>query len=239
MGKSLNDRLKNAYSAAEQSNEGDVASLLGIAPDPEDTLYKQPLHLNEPIPTEPINSVPSIPVYPQENFIQETSQEIYQEPINYQPVQNIQPDIQTKDIEEKITTKVSIQDISRIIKISDKYHSFEDGVKKNICKILQCSSDLSEIIHSVLYIDNENKTGFVDLVNLKEEERTSRAFTLMSLTESRVKKIRELISLFGKDISLTETDKVGILRETENAINNLSDTVFQYLIPIRDLFKLE
>ena len=90
-------------------------------------------------------------------------------------------------------------------------------------------------------VSQAEQEGMNDLVSLKEEERTSRAFTLISLSDSRLAHLHNLTLLFNQNYnprtSLDE-NRIMFCRELETGIESLDVVVLKHLRPIDRLLSI-
>ena len=106
---------------------------------------------------------------------------------------------------------------------------------------INTSENLSAVIYGVLNTEAKKKNGLINLVRLKEEERTSRAFSLISLSDVDLLAVQDLTTIINHTF-IPKTDisanKILFCRELENGIETLPNETLRLLKPIHTLFDL-
>lgn len=178
----------------------------------------------------------------EENVLLENDNEIKNEAIE---------NVSTQDISNKIqenTQAITVKSISNIINILDLFRTYEEKTQ-TICKqFLDVDSNCNDttvdinaiILYNILNIDNTKKVGLNDLVKLKEEERTSRAFSLIALDNTRLIPLKELVEMFNPEYTNTFdiSDKINYCKELESGIDSLNNNSLLHLKPINELLQL-
>ena len=168
--------------------------------------------------------------------------------------ENITDNLETQERQEEEIENISVhptvtedktltvQSISNIVKMLDLYRTYEDKTQ-TICKqFLDNDTTLdinAVVIYNILNIDKTKKTGLDDLVKLKEEERTSRAFSLIALDNSRLLPLKDITEMFnpGYTNSFDISDKINFCKELESGIDSLNDNALIHLKPINELLR--
>lgn len=173
--------------------------------------------------------------------------------------ENITDNLETQERQEEEIENISVhptvtedktltvQSISNIVKMLDLYRTYEDKTQ-TICKQFldiedSCNDTTLDInavvIYNILNIDKTKKTGLDDLVKLKEEERTSRAFSLIALDNSRLLPLKDITEMFnpGYTNSFDISDKINFCKELESGIDSLNDNALIHLKPINELLR--
>ena len=146
------------------------------------------------------------------------------------------------------TSRTEIETIALIIKVSDAYRHLEPNIQNTIKQFIKVDknltinpNDLSLIINGLMNVSQAEQEGMNDLVSLKEEERTSRAFTLISLSDSRLSHLHNLTLLFNQNYNpktLLDENRIMFCRELENGIETLEPLVLKHLRPIDSLLSI-
>lgn len=176
-----------------------------------------------------------------ENIIDNTEEYNTEEQIEEEQVENT--NIYANNTDKTLT----VQSISNIVKMLDLYRTYEDKTQ-TICKQFldiedSCNDTTLDInavvIYNILNIDKTKKTGLDDLVKLKEEERTSRAFSLIALDNSRLLPLKDITEMFnpGYTNSFDISDKINFCKELESGIDSLNDNALIHLKPINELLR--
>ena len=159
--------------------------------------------------------------------------------------------VSTQEIPNKTqenTQAITVKSISNIINILDLFRTYEEKTQ-TICKqFLDVDSNCNDttidinaiILYNILNIDNTKKVGLNDLVKLKEEERTSRAFSLIALDNTRLIPLKELVEMFNPEYTNTFdiSDKINYCKELESGIDSLNNNSLLHLKPINELLQL-
>ena len=159
--------------------------------------------------------------------------------------------ISTQEIPNKTQESIqaiTVKSISNIINILDLFRTYEEKTQ-TICKqFLDVDSNCNDttidinaiILYNILNIDNTKKVGLNDLVKLKEEERTSRAFSLIALDNTRLIPLKELVEMFNPEYTNTFdiSDKINYCKELESGIDILNNNSLLHLKPINELLQL-
>lgn len=145
-------------------------------------------------------------------------------------------------------TTLNADSIAIMLAMCDMYREMDGNVQEVIKRFVQVDKNLdtspeqlSQVIYGILQVSDRQKVGLTDLVSLKEEERTSRAFSLISLSDDRLEAIQELTILFNNDFTPqnnVKSNKILFCRELENGIETLSSNTLSLLKPIDSLFEL-
>lgn len=145
-------------------------------------------------------------------------------------------------------SRTEIETITLIVKVSDAYRQLEPNIQNTIKQFIKVdknltsnANDLGLIINGLMNVSQAEQEGMNDLVSLKEEERTSRAFTLISLSDSRLAHLHNLTLLFNQNYnprtSLDE-NRIMFCRELETGIESLDVVVLKHLRPIDRLLSI-
>lgn len=145
-------------------------------------------------------------------------------------------------------TELSEKSILKVISIADRYRKLDDDIKHSINAFVGVSKDnintsenLSAVIYGVLHTEAKKKNGLINLVRLKEEERTSRAFSLIALSDVDLLAVQDLTTIFNHTF-IPKTDisanKILFCRELEHGIETLPNETLRLLKPIHTLFDL-
>ena len=146
------------------------------------------------------------------------------------------------------SSRTEIETITLIVKVSDAYRQLEPNIQNTIKQFIKVdknltsnANDLGLIINGLMNVSQAEQEGMNDLVSLKEEERTSRAFTLISLSDSRLAHLHNLTLLFNQNYnprtSLDE-NRIMFCRELETGIESLDVVVLKHLRPIDRLLSI-
>lgn len=146
------------------------------------------------------------------------------------------------------SSRTEIETITLIVKVSDAYRQLEPNIQNTIKQFIKVdknltsnANDLGLIINGLMNVSQAEQEGMNDLVSLKEEERTSRAFTLISLPDSRLAHLHNLTLLFNQNYnprtSLDE-NRIMFCRELETGIESLDVVVLKHLRPIDRLLSI-
>ena len=146
------------------------------------------------------------------------------------------------------SSRTEIETITLIVKVSDAYRQLEPNIQNTIKQFIKVdknltsnANDLGLIINGLMNVSQAEQEGMNDLVSLKEEERTSRAFTLISLSDSRLSHLHNLTLLFNQNYnprtSLDE-NRIMFCRELETGIESLDVVVLKHLRPIDRLLSI-
>ena len=179
----------------------------------------------------------------EENVLLENDNEIK----NETTFENISTQEIPNKTQENIQT-ITVKSISNIINILDLFRTYEEKTQ-TICKqFLDVDSNCNDttidinaiILYNILNIDNTKKVGLNDLVKLKEEERTSRAFSLIALDNTRLIPLKELVEMFNPEYTNTFdiSDKINYCKELESGIDSLNNNSLLHLKPINELLQL-
>lgn len=183
-----------------------------------------------------------------ENIIDNTEEYNTEEQIEEEVEEQIEEQVENTNIYANNTDKtLTVQSISNIVKMLDLYRTYEDKTQ-TICKQFldiedSCNDTTLDInavvIYNILNIDKTKKTGLDDLVKLKEEERTSRAFSLIALDNSRLLPLKDITEMFnpGYTNSFDISDKINFCKELESGIDSLNDNALIHLKPINELLR--
>lgn len=261
----LGDRLKEVYQYVEKPSEG--AAELYIAADPsviDDPLSTYNKNTKDTkivnIPTveqitpiqksEPVQNLRQFqqsepePTVEQLNTVTPISQEVHIP----EPVQQYKQ--HSSEYEEQKPTPISSiyanddsineKSIARVIRILDLYRGYDVRIQQTInqfIKINKQESDLSKVIYGIINVKDSEQVALEDLVSLKEEERTSRAFSLMGLPDNRLLNLRDLVVIFNSNFipKLTISDRVLYCREIEGGIESLDVNSLKFLKPINEI----
>ena len=227
---SIAEQLRIAAEGAEPEDGGDYKSVIDGTSDGRDYKFKT---------TEPYVE-PMIENKPTESIV-------HSEPIKEEPRVSI-PEPVVAPVKHSDNTELSEKSILKVISIADRYRSLDDDIKHSINAFVGVSKDnintsenLSAVIYGVLNTEAKKKNGLINLVRLKEEERTSRAFSLISLSDVDLLAVQDLTTIFNHTF-IPKTDisanKILFCRELENGIETLPNETLRLLKPIHTLFDL-
>lgn len=145
-------------------------------------------------------------------------------------------------------SRTEIETITLIVKVSDAYRQLEPNIQNTIKQFIKVdknltsnANDLGLIINGLMNVSQAEQEGMNDLVSLKEEERTSRAFTLISLSDSRLAHLHNLTLLFNQNynpITSLDENRIMFCRELETGIESLDVVVLKHLRPIDRLLSI-
>lgn len=227
---SIAEQLRIAAEGAEPEDGGDYKSVIDGTSDGRDYKFKT---------TEPYVE-PMIENKPTESIA-------HSEPIKEESRVSI-PEPVVAPIKHSDNTELSEKSILKVISIADRYRNLDDDIKHSINAFVGVSKDnintsenLSAVIYGVLNTEAKKKNGLINLVRLKEEERTSRAFSLISLSDVDLLAVQDLTTIFNHTF-IPKTDisanKILFCRELENGIETLPNETLRLLKPIHTLFDL-
>lgn len=227
---SIAEQLRIAAEGAEPEDGGDYKSVIDGTSDGRDYKFKTTEPYVEPM----IENKPAEPI-------------VHSEPIKEEPRVSI-PEPVVAPVKHSDNTELSEKSILKVISIADRYRSLDDDIKHSINAFVGVSKDnintsenLSAVIYSVLNTETKKKNGLINLVRLKEEERTSRAFSLISLSDVDLLAVQDLTTIFNHTF-IPKTDisanKILFCRELENGIETLPNETLRLLKPIHTLFDL-
>lgn len=227
---SIAEQLRIAAEGAEPEDGGDYKSVIDSTSDGRDYKFKT---------TEPYVE-PMIENKPTESIV-------HSEPIKEKPRVSI-PEPVVAPVKHSDNTELSEKSILKVISIADRYRNLDDDIKHSINAFvgvsnnnINTSENLSAVIYGVLNTEAKKKNGLINLVRLKEEERTSRAFSLISLSDVDLLAVQDLTTIFNHTF-IPKTDisanKILFCRELENGIETLPNETLRLLKPIHTLFDL-
>ena len=227
---SIAEQLRIAAEGAEPEDGGDYKSVIDGTSDGRDYKFKT---------TEPYVE-PMIENKPTESIV-------HSEPIKEESRVSI-PEPVVAPVKHSDDTKLSEKSILKVISIADRYRTLDDDIKHSINAFvgvsnnnINTSENLSSVIYGVLNTEAKKKNGLINLVRLKEEERTSRAFSLISLSDVDLLAVQDLTTIFNQTF-IPKTDisanKILFCRELENGIETLPNETLRLLKPIHTLFDL-
>lgn len=254
---SISDQLKGAFANQEETGEGNVADFIKANPatlekDPEPTPVEKPKvekEIKQPVfvkEREQRNIVPPPP--PPKGFF-ENAKVIDEEPVHepdFVPrpiIKEETPVVEKPKIDFSTDEPVSVNAIEKIVNLFEKYNSFDPKIQnfvKQFVGVGREEQNISVLLYNIINVSEYEKTGLNDLVTLKREERTSRAFSLMSLPLERLKKIKDLVLLFNDNYnsSIDSSDKILYCKDIEKGIESLDPTSLKYLAPINELLSI-
>lgn len=227
---SIAEQLRIAAEGAEPEDGGDYKSVIDGTSDGRDYKFKTTEPYVEPmIENKPVESI------------------VHSEPIKEEPRVSI-PEPVVAPVKHSDNTELSEKSILKVISIADRYRNLDDDIKHSINAFVGVSKDnintsenLSAVIYGVLNTEAKKKNGLINLVRLKEEERTSRAFSLISLSDVDLLAVQDLTTIFNHTF-IPKTDisanKILFCRELENGIETLPNETLRLLKPIHTLFDL-
>ena len=227
---SIAEQLRIAAEGAEPEDGGDYKSVIDGTSDGRDYKFKTTEPYVEPmIENKPVESI------------------VHSEPIKEESRVSI-PEPVVAPIKHSDNTELSEKSILKVISIADRYRNLDDDIKHSINAFVGVSKDnintsenLSAVIYGVLNTESKKKNGLINLVRLKEEERTSRAFSLISLSDVDLLAVQDLTTIFNHTF-IPKTDisanKILFCRELENGIETLPNETLRLLKPIHTLFDL-
>lgn len=227
---SIAEQLRIAAEGAEPEDGGDYKSVIDGTSDGRDYKFKTTEPYVEPM----IENKPAEPI-------------VHSEPIKEEPRVSI-PEPVVAPVKHSDNTELSEKSILKVISIADRYRNLDDDIKHSINAFVGVSKDnintsenLSAVIYGVLNTETKKKNGLINLVRLKEEERTSRAFSLISLSDVDLLAVQDLTTIFNHTF-IPKTDisanKILFCRELENGIETLPNETLRLLKPIHTLFDL-
>lgn len=227
---SIAEQLRIAAEGAEPEDGGDYKNVIDGTSDGRDYKFKT---------TEPYVE-PMIENKPTESIV-------HSEPIKEELRVSI-PEPVVAPVKHSDNTELSEKSILKVISIADRYRNLDDDIKHSINAFVGVSKDnintsenLSAVIYGVLNTETKKKNGLINLVRLKEEERTSRAFSLISLSDVDLLAVQDLTTIFNHTF-IPKTDisanKILFCRELENGIETLPNETLRLLKPIHTLFDL-
>lgn len=227
---SIAEQLRIAAEGAEPEDGGDYKSVIDGTSDGRDYKFKT---------TEPYVE-PMIENKPTESIV-------HSEPVKEEPRVSI-PEPIVAPVKHSDNTELSEKSILKVISIADRYRNLDDDIKHSINAFvgvsnnnINTSENLSAVIYRVLNTEAKKKNGLINLVRLKEEERTSRAFSLISLSDVDLLAVQDLTTIFNHTF-IPKTDisanKILFCRELENGIETLPNETLRLLKPIHTLFDL-
>lgn len=224
------EQLKIAEDNAEDSGEGDYSKIIppknGAAP-AQETKNEVVEKTEEAEPKKEVEVQESKPVQEEvvtTKFVTKT-ESMKQE---NKPVEKPRQEVVTKEY------------IKKIIDITEIYKSCTDSVKSVIKKFVNAESDeIEEVVYKTLTTNREEVTALIDLVDLKKEDGTSRAFSLMSYDDNKIMQVSNLLLKFNHEYEAVNTnDKIEFCRNLEKGIDTLKQESLEYLSPVRDLLIL-
>lgn len=270
--KSTSDMLFTAFSAQEDSGEGKVSNIIKADPGMIDKESAQMATKEAEIPIQKIEEsqqvrIPGMPqqssrkpVY-QDAVIQEPTstmaQQSYVKPVkdtsvtintatSFTPSNSVETQVvyASHSSSNTLVSSLSIDNIYKIIAISDKFRSFDVKVQRSAVQFVGLDSneqDLAKIIHSVLNIGENKKMGLNDLVSLKKEDRPSRAFSLMGLQDDRLIEVSNLLQLFNHSYknSFSPQSKIEYCKSIETGIETLDGLALKYLEPVNEILNIQ
>lgn len=227
---SIAEQLRIAAEGAEPEDGGDYKSVIDGTSDGRDYKFKTTEPYVEPM----IENKPAEPI-------------VRSEPVKEEPRVSI-PEPVIAPVKQSDNTELSEKSILKVISIADRYRNLDDDIKHSINAFVGVSKDnintsenLSAVIYGVLNTEAKKKNGLINLVRLKEEERTSRAFSLISLSDVDLLAVQDLTTIFNHTF-IPKTDisanKILFCRELENGIETLPNETLRLLKPIHTLFDL-
>lgn len=144
---------------------------------------------------------------------------------------------------------LNIQNVSMIIEMADIYRGLDRQVQEIIKRFIKVNKeltsnnpkDLSNILLGIINVSSKERMGLNDLISLKTEERTSRAFSMVALNSERLKAVQDLVLLFNSSYCPKQnmdinSNKILFCRELEIGIDSLSHSTLELLKPINTLF---
>lgn len=221
------EQLKIAQSNAEDTGEGDYSNILKS---------KKPVN-EDRAGTQAQASKESVPIVEKETIKETSSTEVPKEIVDDSPKYKEPTREPIKNIANQPKPIMSKDYIKRVIMITDIYRSYDDSIQGVVKKFVKAESDdIEDVIYTTLTTDKTQITALIDLVELKEEDGTSRAFSLMSLDNDRLLQVSNLLSLFNTDYnSIDMNNKIDFCRNLESGINTLKEESLDYLAPVKEL----
>lgn len=130
--------------------------------------------------------------------------------------------------------------IKKIIDITDKYRSYDEQIKSVVNKFVRAENDnIEEVVFKILNTNKSEINALIDLVDLKNEDGTSRAFSLMSYDINRLNQVSNLLIIFNSQYDKIAIDnKIEFCRNLERGIDTLNPESLNYLSPVRELLVL-
>lgn len=145
------------------------------------------------------------------------------------------------EIEENNNLPLSTDLIKRIVSIYDDYNKLDPLIQKTMRAFLRIDMiDVDKIIYAVLNSTISDITGLNDVVELRQQEGVTRAFSLMTLDEGRLSKLHDLVTMFAKEYTQTEDvrlNKVKFCQNLERGIATLPEKAMEHLTPISELLR--
>lgn len=251
----INEQLKIAYANQEDTGEKDYKHLINADPD----IIDDPLATDE-MPSMKVSyqdsaNKPELKQDPVDNQEPVTANKEAYTPTAPAPVEQKQtiqtqpqPEVQTQpkykpNIDQQANRQliadstVNTNTISKIINIYDLYKTYDGRTQSTVRKFVKVESDeIEKVIYGVLTVNEADLYSLIDLVELKLEDGTSRAFSLMSLSDNRLAKVSELLMLFNPEYTEHKIDnRIQFCRELEAGIETLKEESLKYLSPVKDL----
>lgn len=250
--KSVAEQLMEAYQASENTGEGNFQKLINS--DPRDVTeeynQKQAETEKKAIVVEPepvkVEAQQTTQQYTTSQYVAPQYSEPKPQPVHTpEPVYTPEtktPTYTAPSVSYNTTNYLDVRDIRQVVRILDTYRNFDIKIQESVKQFIQLNSeDIGDIINGIINVTNEEKFGLRDLVQLKEEERTSRAFSLVALPDQRLHKVRDLVLLFNNNFKPREnfSDRVLYCREVEIGIEELPKQALAFLKPISTLLAIE
>ena len=217
------EQLKIAEDNAEDSGEGDYSKILPPKNKSESTVKEG----KEEIPKEEPKDSTKVTVKTEEKKPATKFKTVTTEPV-------------IKEEARPSSNVMSKEYIKKVIMITDTYRSYDESIKGVIKKFIKAESeDIEEIIFKSLSTNKTEVNALIDLVDLKREDGTSRAFSLMSYDDERLTQVSNLLAIFNSDYNIADTDnKIEFCRNLEKGISSLKEESLEYLDPVRELLIL-
>lgn len=220
---SLADLYNEASNAGEQEDE---------------IIVTKPVVEENPQPAEPVPTVATNTVETQVVTEQHVVEKIQEKSIENEVVREEIP--QQPIISQSTTVDVNPELINKIINITDQYRRYEQDKQKTISTYLKIEDPTeSNVIYGILNHDRDSHSSLGQLVKLKEEERATRAFSLMMLPDHQLNGIRDLLTLFNKfETGNSLSNKVLFCKDLEEGLENLPIKAIEHLKPVNEILSL-
>lgn len=217
------EQLKIAQSNAEDTGEGDYSNILKSTKSVNNDKTDTRVEISKE--AKPIEETKNI----------EVNKEVSNNPKHKEPVKENRSPI--KNIAAQPRPTMSKDYIRKVIMITDIYRSYDESIQGVVKKFIKAESDdIEDVIYTTLTTDKTQITALIDLVELKEEDGTSRAFSLMSLDNDRLVQVSNLLSLFNTEYNAIDmNNKIDFCRNLESGINTLKEESLDYLAPVKEL----
>lgn len=217
---SLEEKMKRAMQSAETLDEAPATTPVQYPVDKkeeqEKTIKEQERVSQEHISLSKENQVDEVIQEPkEENTLQEEQKETHNE------------------------TVLNTKEISKVIKIYEKYNTFDERVQRTVLKHLnlELENKVEDVIFALL---NYNKEDTMELfVELRLQDGVTRAFNLFALQEETLASINAIVESFSpykQTVSLA--NKVEYCRVLERGIAEIPEKAIDHFRPLGELINI-